>query len=240
MRKWIDSSACVYGGEVEEVEEQGVLVMTEGTGRPLRADAERNRRLVLETAGRMLAERGTAVTLNEVAREAGVGVGTVYRRFPDLQALIDTLHGERFSAFLQLAADATRQDDPGRALRHYLLAAASRRAEDPALEVIIEHASLERPENAKMADELDRRVDGLVERAVAAGAVRADFTSSDAYNVLYMLGTVSDRTEQIAPGNWRRYAEVLLTGFGLQAGLAERTEAMTEEQMRQAVRPTRP
>ncbi|GAA2636697.1 TetR/AcrR family transcriptional regulator [Dactylosporangium fulvum] len=214
--------------------------MTQGTGRPLRADAERNRRLVLQTAGRMLAERGTAVTLNEVAREAGVGVGTVYRRFPDLQALINTLYAERLTTFRQLAADAAQQEEPGRALRHYLLAAATRRAEDPALELILEHASLDQPEIAEMADELGRRVDGLVERAVAAGAVRADFTSSDAYNLLYMLGTVSDRTEQIAPGNWRRYAEVLLTGFGLQASPAERTEAMTDEQMRQAVWPRQP
>ncbi|MPY55030.1 hypothetical protein FPZ41_43375 [Streptomyces sp. K1PN6] len=104
--------------------------------------------------------------------------------------------------------------------------------------MILEHASLDQPEIAEGADELGRRVDGLVERAVAPGAVRADFTSSDAYNLLYMLGTVSDRTEQIAPGNWRRYAEVLLTGFGLQAGPAKRTEAMTEEQMLQAIWPS--
>ncbi|MFE7216206.1 TetR/AcrR family transcriptional regulator [Streptomyces sp. NPDC057611] len=213
--------------------------MTQASGRPLRADAERNRRLVLQTAGRMLAERGTAVTLNDVAREAGVGVGTVYRRFPDVQALIDALHSERFTVYLQHAADAAQQhEEPGRALRHYLLAAATQRARDPALEVIIEHASLDHPEIAEMSNELDRRVDGLVERAVAAGAVRADFTSSDVYNLLYMLGTVSDRTERIAPGNWRRYADVLFTGFGLQADPAERTEAMTEGQMRQAIWPT--
>ncbi|MFD3993395.1 TetR/AcrR family transcriptional regulator [Streptomyces sp. NPDC058583] len=213
--------------------------MTRETHRPLRADAERNRQLVLATAGRMFAEHGIGVTLNEIAREAGLGVGTVYRRFPDLQALIDALYAERFSSFLQLAIDAGQQEDPGHALRHYLLAAASRRAEDPALEVIIEHASLDQPEIAEMRDELGRHVDGLVEQAVAAGAVRADFTSSDAYNVLYMLGTVADRTEKFAPGNWRRYAEVLLSGFGLEAESAERTAAMTDEQMRQAVWPKR-
>ncbi|MFE3021851.1 TetR/AcrR family transcriptional regulator [Streptomyces sp. NPDC059256] len=209
--------------------------MTSETHRPLRADAERNRQLILATAGRMLAERGTTVTLNEIAREAGLGVGTVYRRFPDLQALIDALYTERFTAFLRLAMDAEQQPGAGPALRHYLLTAATRRAEDPALEVIIEHASLDQHEIAEMRDELGRHVDGLVERAVAAGAVRTDFTSSDAYNVLYMLGTVADRTEKFSPGNWRRYAEVLLTGFGLEGDPVERTEAMTDEQMRQAV-----
>ncbi|MEU8737603.1 helix-turn-helix domain-containing protein [Streptomyces halstedii] len=86
--------------------------MTQDSRRPLRADAERNRRRVLETADRMLAERGTTVTLTEVARQAGVGIGTAYRRFPDLQALIDALYGERFTAFLQLTADAAQQEDP--------------------------------------------------------------------------------------------------------------------------------
>ncbi|MFD4320741.1 TetR/AcrR family transcriptional regulator [Streptomyces sp. NPDC058548] len=213
--------------------------MTRETPRPLRADAERNRQLVLATAGRMFAEHGIGVTLNEIAREAGLGVGTVYRRFPDLQALIDALYAERFSSLLQLAIDAGQQEDPGQALRHYLLAAAARRAEDAALEVIIEHASLDQSEIAERRDELGRHVDGLVEQAVAAGAVRADFTSSDAYNVLYMLGTVADHTEKFAPGNWRRYAEVLLSGFGLEADSAERTAAMTDEQMRQAVWPKR-
>ncbi|MFJ6104837.1 TetR/AcrR family transcriptional regulator [Streptomyces sp. NPDC092359] len=214
--------------------------MTPETHRPLRADAERNRQLVLATAGLLLAERGATVTLNEIAREAGLGVGTVYRRFPDLQTVIDALYTERFTAFLRLAADAERQDGAGPALRHYLLAAATRRAEDPALEVIIGQASPDRHEIAEMRDELGRRMDGLVERAVAAGAVRADFTSSDAYNVLYMLGTVADRTEKLAPGNWRRYAEVLLAGFGLEGDPVERTGAMTDEQMRRAVWPEHP
>ena len=62
--------------------------------RPLRADAERNRRRILDTADRLFAERGFGVTLNEIAREAGVGVGTVYRRFPNLQTLVDALFAE--------------------------------------------------------------------------------------------------------------------------------------------------
>ncbi|WP_424215808.1 TetR/AcrR family transcriptional regulator (plasmid) [Streptomyces sp. BI20] len=211
-----------------------------GAGRPLRADAERNRRLVLATAGRMLAERGTDVTLNEIAREAGVGVGTVYRRFPDLRTLIDALFTERFASFLRLATDARGESDPGRALRRYVLDAAARRAADPALEVIVEHASVDRPEIARMRDELGRHVDGLVERAVTAGAVHADVTASDVYNVLHMLGAVADRTESLAPGAWRRYAEVLLAGFGLAADARERTAPMTDEQIRRATWPPRP
>ncbi|WP_234318102.1 TetR/AcrR family transcriptional regulator [Streptomyces sp. NRRL S-244] len=206
--------------------------MTRETQRPLRADAERNRQLIMETADRMFARRGAAVTLNEIAREAGIGVGTVYRRFPDLQALIDALFTERFTTFLDLAAAAEGQSDPGQALRHYLLEAAEWRARDRALEVILAHASIEAGPIARMRDDLGVHVEGLVERAVAAGAVREDFAGADVYAFLYMIGAVADRTHGIDPEAWRRYAEALLIGFGLDRAPAAHTSAMTDAQIR--------
>ncbi|MFD3374987.1 MULTISPECIES: TetR/AcrR family transcriptional regulator [unclassified Streptomyces] len=205
--------------------------MTRDTQRPLRADAERNRRLIMETADRMFAQRGSAVTLNEIAREAGVGVATVYRRFPDLQVLIDALFTERFTTFLQLATAAEQQPDPGQALRHYLLAAAQWRARDRALDVVLAHASMDDRAIARMRDDLGRHVDGLVEGAVAAGAVREDFAGPDVYAFLHMIGAVADRTEEIAPEAWRRYAEALLMGFGLEQGPAAHTSPMTDAQI---------
>jgi AcrR family transcriptional regulator len=202
--------------------------------RPLRADAERNRLLILDTADRMLAERGLGVTLNEIAHEAGVGVATVYRRFPDLQALIDALFIERFTAFQQLAAGAAQEPDPGRALCRYLLEAAQWRARDRALEDILANASIGTGPIAQLRDDLGRAVDGLVARAVAAGAVRGDFASADVYNFLFIAGAVADRTRGIAPGAWRRYADALLTGFGLQCADASDTSAMTDEELRRA------
>ncbi|MFF1359141.1 TetR/AcrR family transcriptional regulator [Streptomyces sp. NPDC058297] len=206
--------------------------MTRETQRPLRADAERNRRLIMQTADRMFAQRGSAVTLNEVAREAGIGVGTVYRRFPDLQALIDALFTERFTTFLELATAAEQQSDAGQALRHYLLEAARWRAQDRALEVVLAGASIDTKPIAEMRDDLGHHVDGLVERAVAAGAVREDFASADVYAFLYMIGAVADRTYDVAPDAWRRYAEVVLLGFGLARAPAVHTTAMTDGQIR--------
>src|SRR6058998_191476 len=65
------------------------------TDHPLRKDAERNRQRILDAARELFAERGLGVTLNDVAHHAGVGVGTVYRRFPDKEVLIDTLFQEQ-------------------------------------------------------------------------------------------------------------------------------------------------
>lgn len=186
----------------------------------------------MDTANRMIARRGAVVTLNEIAHEAGVGVGTVYRRFADVQALVDALFAERFTTFLGLAAAAEEHTDPGRALRQYLLETARWRAGDRALDVILAHADLGTGPLAAMRDELGGHVDGLVARAVAAGAVRADFAGSDVYAYLYMVGAVVDRTHDIAPDAWRRYAEVLLIGFGLEQAPTADTAAMTDAQIR--------
>ena len=205
--------------------------MSPETQRPLRADAERNRRLIMTTADRLFARRGTTVPLNEIAREAGLGVGTVYRRFPDLQALVDALFAERFTVFLHLAATAAEQPDPAWALRHYLLEAARMRAEDRALEVVLANADFTKGTTTRTRDRLGRLVDGLVARAVAAGAVREDFAGTDVYAFLYMIGAVADRTNDVAPDAWRRYAEALMVGFGLDPSPAPLPTAMTDEQL---------
>ena len=208
--------------------------MTREPERPLRADAERNRRRILDTADRLFAERGFGVTLNEIAQEAGVGVGTVYRRFPDLQTLVDALFTERFTTFQRLAAVAALEPDPGHALRCYLLNACEWRVHDRALEDILANASLHTGAIAGMRDELGRAVDGLVERAVAAGAVRSDFASADVYNFLFIIGAVADRTRGIAPDAWRRYAEALMVGFGIQPDPTAGAAAMSDDQLLRA------
>ena len=71
------------------------------SARPLRRDAERNRQRILAAAGELFAERGLAVTLDDIARHAGVGVGTVYRRYPDKELLIDALFEERLEGALR-------------------------------------------------------------------------------------------------------------------------------------------
>jgi AcrR family transcriptional regulator len=185
----------------------------------------------MTTADRLFAQRGATVPLNEIAREAGLGVGTVYRRFPDLQSLVDALFTERFTMFLHLATTAADQPDPARALRRYLLAAARWRSEDRALEVILANASVDTGPVARTRDQLGRLVDGLAERAVTAGAVRKDFVSADVYAFLNMIGAVADRTHDVAPNAWRRYAEVLMVGFGLEGATADGTSALTDEQL---------
>lgn len=202
--------------------------------RPLRADAERNRRLIMRTAEEMFARRSALVPLNEIAHQAGIGVGTVYRRFPDLQALIQAMFVERFTGFVQLATAASQQAEPGQALRHYMLEAAQLRARDHALDVVVANADTDAEPLAQLRDELAHLVDGLASRATTTGAVREDFTSADVYAFIYMIGAVADRTDDIAPDAWRRYADVLLAGFGLMPAPSEHTVSMSDGQLRKA------
>jgi AcrR family transcriptional regulator len=80
--------------------------------RPLRRDAARNRERILEAAGEVFATRGLEVTLDDIAHHAGVGVGTVYRRFHDKEQLIDALFDDRMDAVLTVAEEALAADDP--------------------------------------------------------------------------------------------------------------------------------
>src|ERR1700709_2237861 len=87
-------------------------LVAETPERPLRKDAARNRERILAAAGEVFAERGLDVTLDDIAHHAGVGVGTVYRRFRDKEELIDALFDARMDAVVTAAQSALAADDP--------------------------------------------------------------------------------------------------------------------------------
>ena len=88
--------------------------------RPLRRDAERNRQRILAAAAEVFTERGLDATLDEVARAANVGVGTVYRRFPDKETLVAELFQDRIDGMVAVAEQALAAPDPWQALVSYL------------------------------------------------------------------------------------------------------------------------
>lgn len=178
--------------------------------RPLRADAARNRALILDTARRVFAERGIGATLNDVAREAGVGVGTVYRRFADKEALLAALRADKFAALRALAAAAQRVDDPREALRGYLHEVVALRVRDRLIHEVVaasphDHDAL-RDARASLAADVDR----VIARARAIGAVREGFAARDVPVLTLMVGAVADRSATVEPEAWRRYAALVI------------------------------
>lgn len=150
------------------------------TGRPLRADARRNRDRVLTAAREAFAAEGVAVPLDEIARRAGVGAGTVYRHFPTKEALFAAVLAEHTQALVEQARAAATADDAGGAFFGFLstLSTTAATKKDLVNALAVADADLAGAVAAP-TDELNSALAVLLRRAQDAGAVRADVTSTD-------------------------------------------------------------
>src|SRR5258708_28715563 len=186
----------------------------DGTGeRPLRRDAERNRQRILTAAAAVFTERGLDATLDEVARVAGVGVGTVYRRFPDKESLIRELFRERIDALVTVAEQSCTAADPWQGLASYLEFAAAAMADDLGLRQLMMFGTYDREQVCYARDRMRPVITRLVRRAQASGDLRADFEATDVKMIAFMLGSVAEYAAAVTPRVWRRYLVMLLDGL---------------------------
>jgi len=181
--------------------------------RPLRRDAERNRQRVLAAAAEVFTERGLDATLDEVARAAGVGVGTVYRRFPDKASLITELFKDRIDALVTVAEEACAATDPWDGLTAFLEFAAAAMAGDLGLRQLMMFSTYDRDQVCYARDRMRPVVTRLVERAQASGDLRADFQPTDVKMIAYMLSSLAEYAAPVAPEVWRRYLTMLIDGL---------------------------
>lgn len=184
----------------------------------LRADAEKNRQTILDVAGRMFAERGLEVTLNEIAHEAGLGVGTVYRRFPDKESLIEALSDEKLRQLHGKVAAALALPTTAEAFRELLLGAAEARANDQGLFQVIFRGGIPSSAMGERVLRLLHSFDDAIERARAEGHVRPGFSRADVDLFMIMVGAVADATRAVDDTAWRRAADVLLDGYAAHPG----------------------
>ncbi len=146
--------------------------------RAMRADARRNQKRVLSAARRCMARDGLEAQMEEIARCAKVGVGTVYRHFPNKEDLVDALAADRFERLAELATEALEQEDPGEAFDDFVRASARIQREDRALSEVL----TSRPGTMRRAADgvgMLRLVTNVLGRAQAAGAIRADALPED-------------------------------------------------------------
>src|SRR3954453_1843575 len=181
--------------------------------KPLRKDAERNRIRILEAAGDLFAQRGLGITLDDVARHAGVGVGTVYRRFPDKELLIDALFEERIESMCGIAAAALDIPDPWDGFVYFFEQGSELQARDRGLKELLQCSAHGGGCVADARTRLRGLVTELFDRAKAAGVVRADAAPFDAPLIQFMLGAVMDRSRDVEPDLWRRYLQLVLDGL---------------------------
>jgi AcrR family transcriptional regulator len=181
--------------------------------RPLRADAVRNRARILEAAAEVFAERGLDVTLDDIAHHAGLGVGTVYRRFADRESLVEALFDERVQAAKARMEAALEAPDAWAALVDVLQGHCEEFANDRGLRQVMLSSTHGLGSLARGRQEIPLIMKKLVERAKSAGTLRSDFEPSDALMMFVMVSSVIDFAGVIQPELWRRYFEFFVDGM---------------------------
>ncbi|PPJ15685.1 TetR family transcriptional regulator [Nocardia nova] len=186
--------------------------MAAPASRRLRADAARNHARILRAANELFARRGLEVTLDDVAEAAGVGVGTVYRRFANKQELIAAVFDQSVAEMAE-ATDAAHADpDTWRGLSRLF----EWYCEHMALDRGFGELMLEIPDVSERFATLRERITPmvlrLIDKAVAEGVVRPGIAASDLFAMVTMVEAIASLAEPVDPELWRRYVSILLDG----------------------------
>ena len=179
----------------------------------LRVDAERNRQRLLAAAREMFAERGLDVPIEDIARHAGVGVATLYRRFPTRADLIAGAFEAKMTAYADAGAQALANPDPWAGFRGYIERVCAMQADDRGFASVL---CMSFPTDKRFEAERDRAYGcflELVRRAQAAGGLRDDFVAEDLVILLMANAGVVVGTADAAPDAWRRFAAYMIQAF---------------------------
>lgn len=201
----------------------------------LRADAERNRRRLLDAAAEVLAEKGLACSVDEIARCAGVGHATAFRHFPTKEALVAAVAADRMGQLADAAEAALGSDDPERALREFLELGTAMHARDLCLidaAALVVRSSEVLAQRQRVVDALAR----LLRLAQRAGAVRRDVTAEDLLVLMLGITKATGPFRTAAPEIWRRYLALVLDGLRPVAATKLPSPPPSSEQIAAAIR----
>ncbi|GLY05141.1 MULTISPECIES: TetR/AcrR family transcriptional regulator [Actinoplanes] len=178
----------------------------------LRADARRNRVALLAAAREVFAEHGLDASLDEIARRAGVGNATLYRRFPSRRHLIAEVFASHLTAAVRLADQAVEHPDPWAAFVGYLTRICELQATDRGLAELLVTTAFDDDERlAVLRAAAQRRSVDVLTRAQRAGRLRADFTRNDMS--LLMMANAGVAQHAGDPQAWRRQLALVIGGL---------------------------
>ncbi|MGZ6342952.1 MAG: TetR/AcrR family transcriptional regulator [Candidatus Limnocylindrales bacterium] len=214
--------------------------MSSEHGRTLRVDAERNRGRIVEAARAAFAERGLEVSLEGVAEEAGVGIATLYRRFPTREDLIAACFEHRVAEYARAAEEALEAPDGWTGFRGYVericaMQAADRGLTDVLTRTFPKAGTLEA--HRQRAYEVTVR---LIERGQREGSLRSDVVPEDLVLLLMANAGVVQGAGEAAPDAWRRFIGLMLDGFRGVGASALPPPPSPRQMMRAMRRLTRP
>lgn len=183
-------------------------------GKPMRADARRNYERLIAEAAVAFAEHGERASLDDIAKRAGVGSGTLYRHFPTRRDLMEAVYLDTVHAMAERADELAARYPPGQALTEWLVALGEETAKIRGLKALLSSAATE--DNSVLtacADAMRGAVRRLVEAAQQEGTVRADIEPVDVLRLAHGVSTASELGDQ--KGRLiRRYLQVLVEGLG--------------------------
>lgn len=180
---------------------------------PLRSDAERNRARIIAAARTVFGRDGLDASMASVAREAGVGIATMFRRFPTKEELVAAVFADRMDAYVQATADALADPDPWRGFSGYIETVCAMQAADRGFADVLT-MSLPGAEalEACRAEAYEGFLE-LIARAKDSGDLREDFTSRDLVLLLMANAGVLSATGDAAPDAWRRLVAWMIQSF---------------------------
>jgi AcrR family transcriptional regulator len=200
-----------------------------------RKDAVRNRARILESAGEAFAELGLDVGVDEIARRAGVGMGTLYRHFPTKDALIDAILDQRLDRLAALAEEALEASDPWSGLVHFVERAVELQAADRGLKDVLSSRRRAERSLTRARARLRPLLERLIERAQEDGSLRGDVANWDIVVLLWATGRIVELTAEVAPGQARRFIALHLDGLRARSASPLPAPPLTARQHARAV-----
>ena len=202
-----------------------------------RRDAERNRLKLLD-AGREVFAEDPGAPFEEIARRAGVGIGTLYRHFPTRDALVEVIYAEHIDEVLAAAKEAADAENAWDGLVAFLERVLELQARNlPLRGVFLRHGT-----DAALA-ERRRLIQPVLARLVARGreqgVVRDDFTLGDLSLALWSFAPIFEATSGVAPAVWRRHLQILLDGMRPAAATPQRVRPLAGKQLEAAIQALR-
>ena len=177
--------------------------------------------------------------MREIARRAGVGVGTLYRHFPAREDLIDAVLEDAFEELIAIAQAALAEPDPWRGFTRFIEEALVLHARNRGLKDVVETQMHGRQRAASMRRRMRPLVERLVGRAQEAGTLRADFTPEDIPLLFWGADRVIELSSAVAPELWRRHLGFLLDGLHASAATPLEESALSTAELRRIGRARR-
>ena len=207
----------------------------ESTRRPRRRDAQERHDRLIAAARREFAARGVDASLERIARDADVAIGTLYRHFPTRLDLLLAALEPRLQEFTDGSKKALEIDDPWEGFVSYLENLFRVQAGDRGFNDFLSRRFPGSADTERIHDQMCQQIDDVLTRAQQAGQARPDITLADIVNLIWSNGRMIDATSTTAPNAWRRHLHLMLDAYRAERAHTIPEPPMTEEQLYDAM-----